>query len=140
VNRADNPKRFVLLVFAATLVAGCAGLAPPPVSDNAAVLTLIDSARADTAAGRTDSAAAAVERALRIEPKNPRLWRELAQLRFTQAEYAQAEGFAARSNSWAGSDHAFKAANWRLIAEARERRGDRSGALAALARAAELER
>ena len=29
MNRADNPKRFVLLVFAATLVAGCAGLAPP---------------------------------------------------------------------------------------------------------------
>src|SRR5438105_15198087 len=88
----------------------------------------MDSARADAAAGRLTNAAASLERALRIEPRNPRLWQELARVRLKQGQYAQAESVAARSNSWAGSDNALRAENWRLIAEAREARGDADGA------------
>jgi hypothetical protein len=47
---------------------------------------------------------------------------------------------AARSSSWAGSDNRLRAENWRLIAEARERRGDDAGARAAIERAEKLER
>ena len=50
------------------------------------------------------AAAASIERALRIEPRNPRLWQELARVRLKQGQYAQAENVAARSNSWAGDD------------------------------------
>ena len=89
-------------------------------------------ARADAAAGRLANAAATLERALRIEPRNPRLWQELARVRLKQGQYAQAESVAARSNSWAGSDNALRAENWRLIAEARTARGDGEGARAAL--------
>ncbi len=89
-------------------------------------------ARADAAAGRLANAAATLERALRIEPRNPRLWQELARVRLKQGQYAQAESVAARSNSWAGSDNALRAGNWRLIAEARTARGDAEGARAAL--------
>src|SRR6266853_58094 len=46
---------------------------------------------------------------------------------------------AARSNSWAGSDNALRAENWRLIAHARDARGDAEGARAAL-EAAERQR
>jgi len=104
--------------------------APPPVSrsENVAVAGLMESARTDAAAGKLSTAAASIERALRIEPRNPRLWQELARVRLQQTQFVQAENMAARSNSYAGSDTALRAENWRLIAQAREARGDADGA------------
>jgi len=128
-------KRVVVTSFAAVLTS-CAVIAPPPpVSDNSAVLELVQVARADVDVGRIPNAVAALERALRIEPKNPRLWQELARVRLKEGDYAQAENLAARSNSWAGSDNDLRAENWRLIAEARAARGDDAGAKVALERA-----
>ena len=143
----------ILLAFLAVVIGGCAAVQPPaPVSDpatvfappaarseNVAIAGLLDGARADAASGRLANAAAALERALRIEPRNPRLWQELARVHLKQGEYAQAESTAARSNSWAGGDSTLRAANWRLIAQAREARGDAAGARAAL-EAAERQR
>jgi predicted Zn-dependent protease len=96
------------------------------------VASLVHVARADAASGRLANAAASLERALRIEPRNPRLWQELARVRLMQGEFVQAESIAARSNSWAGNDERLRAENWRLIAQAREARGDTEGARAAL--------
>ncbi|HYU69855.1 MAG TPA: tetratricopeptide repeat protein [Burkholderiales bacterium] len=144
----------IILAFLAVVIAGCATVvrefgpepAPEPAplpaparTENLAIAGLLDGARADSAAGRLANAAASLERALRIEPRNPRLWQELARLRLKQGDYAQAESTAARSNSWAGSDNALRAENWRLIAHAREARGDAEGARAAL-EAAERQR
>ena len=125
------------------LLSGCAGMvAPPPesrpVSDNSAVVALSDAARTDAAGGRLDAAAASLERALRIEPRNPALWQELAKLRLEQGQYQQAEGLAARSNGWAGDDKTLRAENWRIIGQARLKRGDYAGAQAAFDKAAEL--
>jgi predicted Zn-dependent protease len=106
--------------------------APAPPPQTPAVASLLASARTDAAAGRLVSAAASLERALRIEPRNPLLWQELARVRLRQGDYAQAESVAARSNSWAGNDTRLRAENWRLIAQAREARGDAAGARAAL--------
>jgi predicted Zn-dependent protease len=83
----------------------------------------MDTARADMAANRLGSAAATIERALRIEPRNPRLWQELARVRLKQGEYGQAESTAARSNSFAGSDTALRAENQRIIEQARAASG-----------------
>jgi predicted Zn-dependent protease len=105
---------------------------PPAARETVAIAGLMQSARADAAAGKLANAAATLERALRIEPRNPRLWQELARVRLQQREYAQAESVALRSNSWAGSDNALRAENWRLIAQAREARGDADGARTAL--------
>jgi len=113
--------------------------APPTRFENPAIASLMDTARADSEAGRLTNAAASIERALRIEPRNPRLWQELSRVRFKNGDYAQAESTAARSNSWAGSDRDLRAENWRLIAQAREARGDAEGAKAAL-EAAERQR
>jgi tetratricopeptide (TPR) repeat protein len=105
---------------------------PAPRTENIAVASLMETARGAAAAGELASAAASLERALRIEPRNPRLWHELARVRLRQGNYAQTESLAARSNSWASEDSALRAGNWRLIAEAREARGDRAGAREAL--------
>jgi predicted Zn-dependent protease len=100
----------------------------------------MESARADAAAGKLSSAAASIERALRIEPRNPRLWQELARVRLQQAQFTQAEQMAARSNSYAGSDNTLRAENWRLIAQSREARGDADGARTARDAAEKLAR
>ena len=122
--------------LALVVLAGCAAIAEQPAppaeepvqearkpSENIAVAGLMDHARADMAANRLGSAAATIERALRIEPRNPRLWHELARVRLRQGEYAQAESTAARSNSWAGADAELRAANQRIIDDARAARG-----------------
>ncbi|HUJ88270.1 MAG TPA: tetratricopeptide repeat protein [Burkholderiales bacterium] len=139
-----------LLFLLAALLAGCAGAppqapAPPPAplegvappaapaaAANPAVERLMASARADEAASRLGSAEATLERALRIAPRDARLWQELARIRLQQGEYQQAESLAARSNTWAGADDALRAENWSLIAQARDARGDSDGARAAL--------
>ena len=116
------------------LLAGCAAgpeRGPAPVEqapapqaprENVAVAGLMESARADAAAGRLGTAAASLERALRIEPRNPRLWNELARVRLQQGDFAQAEHTALRSNSYAGNDAGLRADNARIIAQARETR------------------
>ena len=109
--------------------------APPAHKESVAIAGLMDNARAEAATGNLAGAAAALERALRIEPRNPRLWHELARVRLKQSQFAQAESVAARSNSWAGDDKALRAENWRLIAESRRARGDLEGAKAALEQA-----
>lgn len=134
----------VWIVVLLGLLAGCAILQPtppvPPVSENLAVLALVDNARTDADAGRLPNAVAGLERALRLEPKNPRLWHEFARVRMQEGDYTQAESLAARSNSWASGDNTLRAENWRLIAEARTARGDEAGAKAALQRAEQLAR
>ena len=140
--------RLKTVLALAAILGGCATVqqpapapAPAPVvrTENPAIASLMDGARTDATAGRLSNAAASLERALRIEPRNPRLWQELARVRLQQGDYAQAENVAARSNSWAGGDSALRAENWRLIAQAREARGDSEGAHAAL-EAAERQR
>jgi len=113
---------------------------PPTSREHIAIAGLLETARADAAAGKLSTAAASIERALRIEPRNPRLWQELARVRLQQRQFVQAESTAARSNSFAGSDNALRAENWRLIAQAREARGDADGAGAALESADKLSR
>src|SRR5690349_25139362 len=87
--------------------------APPARFENPAIASLMDTARADSEAGRLANAAASIERALRLDPRNPRLWQALSRVRFKDGEYAQAASTAARSNSWAGSGRDLPAVDWR---------------------------
>lgn len=123
---------------AALLLAGCAVLqpgTPPEPSQNAAVVALLDKAQAQSSAGQLEAAGASLERALRIEPRNPFLWQELARVRLGQGQYRQAENLAAKSNALAGDAKGLRAENWRIIGQARSRRGDLQGAQAAFERA-----
>lgn len=92
---------------------------PRPQAQSAAATQLLASARGDLAVGRLESAGATLERALRIEPRNPWLWHELARLRLREGKAAEARSLAARSNSVAGGDASVREANARLIDETR---------------------
>ncbi len=131
----------ILILATALLLGGCAVLQPvaPPAqpSDNAAVLALMNKAQSQVAAGQMDEAEANLERALRIEPRNPVLWHELARIRLKQGQYRQAENLAAKSNVLAGANGHLRAKNWRIIGEARSRLGDLQGARAAFEKAEE---
>jgi predicted Zn-dependent protease len=129
------------LKYVVALILALVGCATPPEqaswpgwpdqSNRKAVVSLVDQARTEAAAGRTENAAQSMERAIRLEPKNPRLWQELARLRLTQRDYAQAEQVAMRSNTFTRGDYSIRAENWNIIAQAREARGDIAGARSA---------
>jgi predicted Zn-dependent protease len=125
-------------LVATVVVAGCATLPGEPSLPGArpgantkAVHSLIEVARTDAAAGRFANAAASMERAIRLDPRNAHLWQELARLRLKQGEYAQAEHVALRSNALTRGDEALRMENWNIIAQARAARGDAAGARSA---------
>lgn len=97
--------------------------APEAKKESVAVASILQGARAEAASGQLASAAASIERALRIEPRNPRLWNELARVRLQQRDYAQAAATAARSNAFAGGDADLRASNADIIAQARRAQG-----------------
>ena len=75
--------------------------------------------------GRSDLAAATLERGLRIAPKEALLWSQLAEIKLLQKQYLQARSLAAKSNSLAGADTAIIEKNHWIITEALRRAGDR---------------
>lgn len=117
--------------------------APPQTAaavSSPAVMSLLG--RADTLAssGHMDDAAATLERALDLEPRNPFIYQRLAAVRLAQGEAGQAEQLANKSNSVAGDNPFVEADNWELIAEARKATGDTRGAEAASTKAVNYER
>ncbi len=127
---------------AAPQVAPQAAIEPVPkqaMSGNPAVVALLDRAQLDTAAGRSEAAGASLERGLRIEPRNAWLWQELAQLRLSQGQYAQAISLAQKSMSFAAQERRLLALDWRVIANARVAQGNQAEAEQAFQRATELE-
>lgn len=117
------------------------GERPEPSSEAmpAAVLELVSAAERDSSAGRHDRAAAQLERALRVAPRNPVLWQNLAVVRYRQDQLEEAIAMAERSNDLAGPDARLRRDNWRLIGVARELLGDTEGAARARERAGNLQ-
>lgn len=103
---------------------------PLPKSSNVVIALL---AEADTSykQGNLDESVATIERALRIEPRNPLLLYKLAKLRLQQGLPDLAENLAKKSDLLAEGNANLKKKNWLLIAEAREQKGDRAGAATA---------
>lgn len=105
-----------LLLWAAC-TAHAASVARP---ENPAVGALVESASRDLAAGRTELAAATLERAQRIEPGNPVIVHYLGQVRLRQGNYPQAEALAAKSDVLSGGDRALHERNVWLTNAARQ--------------------
>ena len=110
----------------------------PEAVSGPAVLRLLDRARGELGAGRPEQAIAALETALDIEPRNPFIWQQLASTHLAQHLPEQAENKAQRSNSFARGNPFIQAENWRLIAAARQERGDLAGARLAREKMTEL--
>ena len=117
----------VLLAFALTACAQLPGTpgtresaplqeagSPPPASPTAA---LVEQGRRQSADGQYDQAVASVERALRIEPGNPWLWLELAQIHRSAGNARQADGHARKALSLAGTDRTAEQAARRFLGE-----------------------
>ena len=102
---------------------------------NIAVVALLESAREAEKTRQYGRAAAALERALKVEPRNPRLWHRLATVRYRQGRHPEAEALARRSMSLSPEDAKLDSRNWRVIAAARHGHGDAEGAREALRRA-----
>mgnify|MGYP000959086420 CR=1 FL=1 len=117
-----------------------ADLPPAEISrdGNQAVVALLESADKYVKSNQLDKAGAALERALRVEPRNAGIWHDLAQIRLHQGQYQQAESLASKSNNLAGGNRALQSRNWKLIGSARKAAGNAAGADEAEARASQL--
>lgn len=99
-----------------------APLPPPPTRRimplGAASAALLEESRTHQAAGRLPQAAASVERALRIESRQPLLWIELGHIRLLENNLAQAEALARKAFSLAEGDLRLEELATRLLRQA----------------------
>ncbi|MBA2591679.1 MAG: tetratricopeptide repeat protein [Gammaproteobacteria bacterium] len=100
-----------------------------------APMVLLTRAQALANAGKPAEAAATLERAIRIEPRNPWLWHRLAVLRLQEGQHSLAVELAKKSNVLARGNRRLVAGNWLLIGKARAGLRDAEGAARARARA-----
>ncbi|QQX58053.1 tetratricopeptide repeat protein [Pseudomonas chlororaphis] len=92
------------------------------------VLALLTTAQQQQASGDLNGASSSLERAQRVAPREPQVLYRLAQVRMAQGDAAQAEQFARRGLSFANGRPDLQASLWALIAQAREKQGDATGA------------
>ncbi len=91
------------------------------------IIALLDDAERLLNKGQSEKAAATIERALRIEPKNALLWHHLAVVRIQQQQWQQAIAMARKSNSLSANAQ-LKSDNWAVIATAYDRLGNKKKA------------
>ncbi|UJF24996.1 tetratricopeptide repeat protein [Suttonella sp. R2A3] len=108
----------------------------PPAEEDA-VSTLLKKASASLGKGDYDGAAAYLENAQRIEPQNAKILYDIANIRYHQKRYREAESFASRAVQVGGGNSTMKK-TWALIANARKSLGDNQGAITAAEKAASL--
>lgn len=106
-----------------------------PEDTSPAVLALLSDADRSRDAGDLDAAVIAMERALRIDSRNPSLTYKLAQLRIKQNKPQLAEEMAGKAALLAGGNLELKRKSWMMIAEARRMQQNIQGAKEAKAKA-----
>lgn len=100
-----------------------------------AVIALLSEADRNRSSGDLDAAVVVMERALRIDPRNPTLTYKLAQVRIKQNKPQLAEELAGKAALLAGGDLDLKRKSWLMIAEARQMQQNYQGAKEAKAKA-----
>lgn len=144
-----NPLLFrcMMILALAGLLAACATQAPAPVEDrtaaeqvrapaaeearglqvyalrNPAVTELSEAASAAERDGDIERATMLLERALRIEPRDPELLQHMAEIKLDREDWDQAESYASRSFDVGPRLGEICQRNWRTMALARERQG-----------------
>lgn len=140
--------RTVLILLMLSLAA-CAGREPPrdwstgrdveaPAVQNPAVVALLAEAERQQAVGNYGLAASALERALRISPRDPVLRIALGRLRLEQGDPFQAKELARMAVVYSGDQHEVQADAWDLIAAAEDAIGNPMEATLAKQEAARL--
>lgn len=127
-KRATSLSALLLILISGFLLVSCAnnpaGTGSPHsigITPDAgrAVAKLLAKAERQEYQAHWEQAAALLERALRIKPRNARLWHRLAKIRLQQGRYAMAESLAQKSNALAKDDETLKRGNAELIDAAR---------------------
>ena len=95
--------------------------ASPRVDD--AVLQLQREAVAAFDRGAYQQAIERLQRAIRIEPRNPLSWHYLAQIYWRSGDFARCVDMAQRSQSYGAGDERLESINARLLANCREEAG-----------------
>jgi tetratricopeptide (TPR) repeat protein len=143
------------------LLAACASQSPAPVEEhevnarvrepaskdsagvqvyslqNPAVKQLTAQAEGAERAGDLDQASGYLERALRIQPRDPQILQHMAEIKLQKQDYQQALNFAVRSYDIGPRVGEICSRNWRTISVAREHLKDAVGASDAEARASQ---
>lgn len=99
------------------------------------VLALLTTAQQQQSSGDLNGASSSLERAQRIAPSEPQVLYRLAQVRLAQGDAAQAEQVAQRALTYSSGRPTLQASLWGLIAQARDKQGNASGAAQARQRA-----
>ena len=147
-----NAKTRLLGVWILLLMVACSSQAPIPIEDdevdtrvrtpasedsegvqvyslqNPAVKQLTAQARNAEVAGNLDQAGGYIERALRIEPRDPQLLQHMAEIKLQKQDYQQALNFAVRSYDTGPRVGEICSRNWRTISVAKEHLKDTNGA------------
>ena len=103
-----------------------------------AVLALVSEAETSSRSGDLESAVVTLERALRIDSRNPTLTYKLAALRLKQSKPRLAEDLAKKAALLSADDKALKKKSWLLISEARRQQKNYHGAKEARLKAEEI--
>ena len=104
---------------------------------NPAVKQLTAQAEDAERAGNLDQAGSYLERALRIQPRDPQLLQHMAEIKLQKEDYQQALSFASRSYDIGPRVGEICSRNWRTISVAKEHLEDASGARDAEVRASQ---
>ncbi len=100
----------------------------PAPQTTAATLALVSAARTAMADAQHDSAIVYLERAVRIEPRNPELWIELSAAHLAQGNLAAANQHVRKAIALAAQDTALTRRAWLQMADIREAEGNASEA------------
>ena len=95
----------------------------PVIKSSSAVNSLMVQAQAEMLIGKHQSAESKLERGLRIEPENSKLWALLAKAHYAQGNYTQSIDMARKAIRFSRDDD-FIAKHWRLVKKAGEKSGD----------------
>ena len=101
---------------------------PQTTSRNAAVVALLDSAQQDTSGGDLRAAQNQLERALRIAPRDPQVYYQLADVQRRLGQFLQAEQVALKGIDVASGQSEQLRRLWSLVALIRSDAGDATGA------------
>ena len=98
---------------------------------NPAVKELLADASSAEKTGDYGQAASYLERALRIQPRDPEILQSMAEVQLQMRDYEQALNFASRSYDIGPRVGEICSRNWRTISVSREHLGDRPGSVEA---------
>lgn len=111
---------------------------PAAAPTNPAVLALLSDAEQYQQQGNLSAAQSRLQRAQRIAPRDPKVYYQLAQTHYELEDYRLAEQVALKGISYAQGNNAQQKRFWLLLADIRNKAGDRSAAKAARKQAEQL--